>query len=102
MKKIASLALVLCLAACAGGSWSKDGTTPQAAAADLADCNSLAQTATERDANIDTDIMATRGHDWQATNVTRIQREDDAAQSQTVRDDVVSRCMIAKGYAPGS
>ncbi len=86
MKKIASLALVLCLAACAGGSWSKDGTTPQAAAADLADCNSLAQTATERDANID----------------TRIQREDDAAQSQTVRDDVVSRCMIAKGYAPGS
>lgn len=107
MKKMLSLALVLGplmfgLAACAGGAWTKDGTNPQVAAEDLADCNSLAQQATSRDSNIDADILATRGHDWRQTQVTSFQRDSDAAGSQAVTTDVVSRCMIAKGYAPGS
>lgn len=103
MKNIACLALMLGLAACAGGgAWTKEGKTPQAAAEDLADCNSLAQSATERDSKIDTDIMASRGHDWQQTRVTPIEKASDAAQTQNTQDDVVTRCMIAKGYAPGS
>jgi hypothetical protein len=102
MRKIACFALILLLPACAGGSWTKEGKTPQAAAEDLADCNSLAQSVSERDSKIDTDIMASRGHDWKETRVTPIEQASDAQQQEDVHGDVVSRCMIAKGYAPGS
>lgn len=104
MKKIVSLALILGLSSltgCGGAAWTKEGTTQQAAAEDLADCNSLAQSATQRDSNIDTDILASRGHDWQQTHVTGIERDADAAQTKDLSQDVVTRCMIAKGYVPG-
>lgn len=104
MKKITSIAMILGLsglAACASDAWTKEGVTPQAAAVDLADCNALAQSATQRDASIDTDIMATRGHDWQQTHVTQIERDANAAQTEDLSHDVISRCMIAKGYVPG-
>ena len=103
MGRFACLALALCLLGCAGGAqWSKDGASPEQAAADLADCRSAAQTALRRDSNIDTDILATRGRDWQNTGALSTMRSSYAAADRGQSQDIVSRCMIAKGYAPGA
>lgn len=103
MHRTAAIVLTLCLAACAAEpEWSRDGVSPAAAARDLAECRSLAQEAMRRDTDIDTDIMASRGGDWQRTGVLGAKRSSLAAYNQPQADDIVSRCMIGKGYAPGS
>jgi hypothetical protein len=97
-----SLALALCLVGCAGDAeWSKDGVSPEAAARELADCRSEAQEATQRDTNIDTDILASRGRDWQQTGVLGMKVASDNEQNRNLSGDMVQQCMIGKGFAPG-
>lgn len=103
MGRMTWLALALCLAGCAGSpQWSKDGASPEQAAADLADCRSAAQTALRRDSNIDTDILASRRRDWQISGALSTIRSSYAAAEHEHSQDIVTRCMIAKGYAPGA
>jgi hypothetical protein len=96
------LAAVLVSAGCSNNpEWSKEGVAPEAVARELADCKSVAREATARDTNIITDIMATRGHDWQNTgvmdtHVAAFQNEDTNRSG-----DIVDRCMIGKGFVPG-
>ncbi|HXP12441.1 MAG TPA: hypothetical protein VN795_02190 [Stellaceae bacterium] len=106
MKRIAPLALLLLapllIVACNGpGRWSKEGVTPAMAAADLADCNSFAQSASRTDANINQDILAARGKDWQDTGALATMHDTYQARSQDKSDTIVFRCMVGKGYAPG-
>lgn len=101
MKRFAGLVVALALLGCAGPTWTKDGATPQLVAQDLSDCNSLASVATQRDANINQDILAARSKDWQDTGALFTVQQTYAAQNQTQSSDIVSRCMMAKGYAPG-
>ena len=97
------LVLALGLGGCAGAAeWSKDGASPSVAAQDLADCHSDAQAANMKDTNIQTDIMATRQRDWQNTGALGTKQATFAAENQNQTHDYVWRCMIAKGYAPGS
>lgn len=103
MKWIIGLALVCSLAGCAGSAeWTKEGVSHQTAAQDLAECRSDAQAATRRDTNIETDILASRGRDWQNSGALDTKQATFAAETQGTEKDVITRCMIGKGYAPGA
>jgi hypothetical protein len=102
MDRMVALVAALCLAGCAGApQWSKQGVAPQAAAADYSDCRSQAQAATRRDADIQADIMASRGRDWSQTQTLNTRQALYATERRPQTDDLVKSCMIAKGYAPG-
>ncbi|HKT17282.1 MAG TPA: hypothetical protein VJR47_04515 [Stellaceae bacterium] len=101
MKRNLMLAGALALVACSTQpEWTKEGTSPQVADRELADCKSLAREATARDTNIMTDIMASRGGDWQRTGVMETHVQNFAAGEVPRSDDIVKRCMIGKGFAP--
>ena len=101
MFKMLALAAALAVVGCAGSPpWTKQGVSPKVAASDYADCRFEGQEATRRDANIDADIMASRGRDWSQTQ-TLPARQALYGSSRRQADDIVKSCMIAKGYAPG-
>jgi hypothetical protein len=101
MRLTVGLALLWSLAACTvTGGWTRVGTDPQTAADDLADCNSLAQHEMQRDANIDTDIEASRSPDWSKFDTLPTRRAAFDNPTHDSERDISDRCMIAKGYAP--
>jgi hypothetical protein len=103
MKQAILLALAVVVTGCAGsGDWARSGTSPQQTAAELSDCQSQARAATERDTNIMTDIMATRGADWRRSDVMSTQVSLFAAENHNRTSDIINRCMIGKGFAPSS
>ncbi|HXQ51330.1 MAG TPA: hypothetical protein VN802_09580 [Stellaceae bacterium] len=96
-----TLAITLALGACAGGQrWSKAGVTADTAASDVADCRSLAYQATRRDSQIDSDILASRGHDWSNSGTLGVHQAVNSASTSERADEMVQSCMQAKGYAP--
>jgi len=97
MLRIGSLVLLLALAAC-GGQWSKPETTREKAAQDLSECRHVAEIANRRDSDIDTDILASRGPDWERLGVIQTKRAEFADSNRARSGDIVTRCMIAKGY----
>jgi len=102
MKRSLTLACALALLGCANQpEWSKDGVAPDMVAKELADCQSIAREATARDTNIMTDIMATRGHDWQNTGVMDRHIQTFQVEDRDRTGDIVNRCMISKGFVPG-
>lgn len=101
MKRFVGLVVALVLFGCAGPTWTKDGATPTLVAQDLSDCNSLASVATQRDSNINQDILAARSKDWQDTGALFTVQQTYAARDQTQSSTIISQCMISKGYAPG-
>jgi hypothetical protein len=103
MKRSLALACVIVLSACAGRSeWTKDGVAPEVVARELSDCQSVAREATARDTNIMTDIMATRGNDWQRTGVMDTHVQAFQLEDRDRSGDIVNRCMIGKGFVPGA
>lgn len=101
MKRSLTLACTLALLACASQpEWTKQGTSSEVTARELSDCKSIAREATERDTNIMTDIMASRGNDWQRTGVMSAHVQNFTAGEAEHSDDIVKRCMIGKGFAP--
>jgi len=94
-----ALAGLLALGACAGPRWQKPGAGEAQVSADFADCNSLAQEAVRRDSNIDTDILASRGQDWQNHGTIDMHRTEMASGTGKRSDDMLNACMTAKGYA---
>jgi hypothetical protein len=102
MTRILAFVGVLALLGCAGRpEWSKDGMSQQATARELSECQSIAREATQRDTNIMTDIMATRGGDWQRTGVMDTHVEAFSLEDRNRSGDIVNRCMIGKGFVPG-
>ena len=102
IERIAGLIVMIGLAACASTVWNKAGVSNEQAAADYAECNSLAQGANQRDSNIQADILASRGHDWSQSGTMSTHQATFAAESQQQSGDIIRSCMIAKGYAPGN
>jgi hypothetical protein len=103
VKQSILVALAVVLTGCAGGGdWARSGTSPQQTATELSDCQSQARAATERDTNIMSDIMATRGNDWRQTGVMSTQMSEFAAENHNRTSDIINRCMIGKGFAPTS
>ena len=102
MKQFIIVALAVVLAGCAGdGDWARSGTSSQQTAAELSDCQSQARAATQRDTNIMSDIMATRGNDWRQTGVMGTQTSLFAAENHDRTTDIIHRCMLGKGFVPG-
>jgi hypothetical protein len=91
--------LVLLLAACAGPQWTKPGVSDATAAADYSDCRAEANQADTRDADIQSDIMASRGHDWAQSGTLGAHQSGFAAENQARSGDVMASCMRLKGYA---
>ena len=93
-------------------SWTKQGVSSQQTATDLSACNGEGRTATERDANITTDILATRQNTWSNTAPGPIGTQNqyfsgsqDRFFENRDRDlsaSIVKQCMIGKGFVPGS
>lgn len=102
MKRVICLAAAVVVFGCSNTpEWSRQGESSQQTAAELADCQSQARDATQRDTNIMNDIMATRGNDWRQTGVMSTQMSLFSAENQHRTGDVVNRCMISKGFVPG-
>ena len=93
-------ALSVLLQACAGPTWHKEGTSKERVSSDLDECRSLARAAVRTDQNIDSDILASRGHDWDRSGTLTMRREQMSAQTRGRADDILDRCMKSKGYAP--
>lgn len=100
MRRIGGLALALMLAGCGGGTWHKAGVSPEAAAQDLSECRHMAEIANRRDSDIDQDILASRGHDWENLSIIGTRRAQYADSNERRTGDIVERCMIGKGYTP--
>jgi hypothetical protein len=99
---MSGLLLALALMGCTGsGGWTKEGTSPERTAADLSECRHTAEIAVRRDSNIDTDILATRGLDWQRVGAIQVKRDIYADSNQARSGDIVTQCMVAKGYSTG-
>ena len=87
-------------------------TAMLAIAAALSACNGEARAATQRDANITSDILATRPNNWSNTASGPIGTQNQyfsggqgqlfENQERDLSASIVNQCMIGKGYAPGS
>ena len=58
----------------------------------------MAQQAVRRDSDIDADILASRGQDWQNSGTLSTHKATIAADTGRRSDDVLSACMASKGY----
>jgi hypothetical protein len=103
MRSIYCLCALLALAACSGaGDWRKPGVSSDKAGRDYSECRHRAEMAQRRDSNIDTDILASRGQDWERMGVLQTKRNDYADANSARSGDIVERCMIDKGYTTGN
>jgi hypothetical protein len=94
-----ALPLLFLLAACATeGRWVKEGASDKVVASDLAQCRGEASRAVDRDAAIDQDIMASRAQDLQRSGMTTLRRDTLRASNLGRHDEIVARCMAARGY----
>jgi hypothetical protein len=99
---IRAMAVLLALAACAGPQWSKPGVSAEVAAADYSDCLSQAQQANRRDNDIQSDILASRGRDWEQHGTMDAHAAAFAAEQQGRTGDVLGSCMRLHGYTNGN
>jgi hypothetical protein len=100
MRWIGGVALALVLTGC-GSTWNKAGVSREKAAQDYSECRHMAELANRRDSNIDTDILASRGQDWQRLGFLKAKRDSYADANQARTGDIVDRCMLSKGYTLG-
>ena len=100
-KLLPVLALAAALAACSSKpQWVRPGADPDTVSDDLDDCRALAKEATRQDTAIDQDILASRGADWQRSNILQAKKSTFAVQNEGHARDIIASCMSAKGYAP--
>jgi hypothetical protein len=94
------LGLALLLAGCAAtGGWSKTGADSAASAAQYEDCRAAAATAVKPSADIDQDILATRGNDVQRAGGVRAEAQNMQEHTRDRAAAIVAACMKAKGFA---
>jgi hypothetical protein len=101
MRLMGGLITLLLVAACAPPLWSRPDTNPEQAAQDLSECRRMAEQTQRRDVDIDTDILASRGLDWQRSGALPRKSYDFAQSGKERSDDIVERCMTGKGYSAG-
>lgn len=91
--------------------WNRQGASSEETAAALSACNGEARAATARDANITTDILATRPNNWSNTGPGPIGTQSQyfsggqslfENQERDLSASVINQCMIGKGFVPGS
>jgi hypothetical protein len=100
------VALGLALAGCTAVAalsehWSKRGATQEAADKNLRECAEQADLAVRTQVNIDTDIAASREIDWRADGTYDVNVQIQRDQTNALRDRLIGRCMIMRGYLIG-
>jgi hypothetical protein len=100
MPRFVAVCLLLILAACSNDAarWTKAGVDEDRISADLEGCRSEARAATRRDAQIDADILASRGNDWQRAGTLGMQQDQMSANRRGNANSIIARCMAEKGY----
>jgi hypothetical protein len=93
--------LALALAGCAGPDWEKPGASAEERKAALAECGAQARVATDRDTRINQDIASSFHNDWQRTGVSDTRRNLLQDRTRAFGEDIVARCMEAKGWLRG-
>jgi len=93
------LVITLLLAGCATSpSWIKPGADVGEAAVAIQSCRALAASAVETQADIDQDILATRGGDLQRAGAYRVAAQNMQNQTRDRAAAIVNSCMQAKGF----
>jgi hypothetical protein len=78
--------------------WIKPGAQPGEAASAYRDCASIAQQATQKDADIDQDIAAARGSDLQHSQIVQMRASQQRGVTTGDADSILASCMQQKGF----
>lgn len=81
-------------------SWTKPGTTPEQAEADLDSCKQIAWAQEDTDAKIDQDTAATANDNGQGAVDTELSQNMTSQRSGKRFSEIVDDCMRQLGYAP--
>jgi hypothetical protein len=79
--------------------WIKPGAEPGETASAYSDCASVAQQATQKDADIDQDIAASRGADLQHSEIVQMRASQQHGVTTGDADSILASCMQQKGFA---
>jgi hypothetical protein len=94
------LGIAVLLAGCATApSWIKPGADVGETASAYQSCRAIAAAAVETEADIDQDILATRGSDLQRAGSYRVAAQDMQDHTKDRAARILSSCMAAKGFA---
>jgi hypothetical protein len=92
---------VLALAGCAGaGGWTKPGADASATASVYQDCRELADSTVRPELDINQDILASRGSDWQRAPIGRVEAESMREGTRGRAAAILDSCMKSKGFEP--
>jgi len=104
MRFAVSTAMAALLAGCSlfssTTSWTKPGTTPEQAEADLDTCKQIAWAEEDTDAKIDQDTSATMDDSSQGAVDTELSQNMSSQRAGKRFGDIVDDCMRQLGYAP--
>ncbi len=104
MRILTALAMAALLAGCSlfssTTSWTKPGTTPEQAKADLDTCKQIAWAEEDTDAKIDQDTSATVNDNGQGAVDNELSRNMSSQRAGKRFGGIVDDCMRQLGYAP--
>ncbi|HET6160605.1 MAG TPA: hypothetical protein VFE34_19830 [Dongiaceae bacterium] len=104
MRFVISIAVAALLGGCSlfssTTSWSKPGTTPEQAEADLDTCKQIAWSEQDTDAKIDQDTSATMNGNGQGAVDDELSQNMSSQRSGKRFGGIVDDCMRQMGYAP--
>ena len=78
--------------------WVKMGADDQTIARELRDCNAQANAALANEQGINADINATLGRNWQLGGTQGVETQALREQATGYADQVLTNCMLAKGF----
>ena len=106
MRYIIALSLAALLVGCSWfsttTSWTKPGTTPEQAEADLDTCKEIAWAQEDTDAKIDQDTAATMDDSAQGAVDTELSQNMSSQRSGKRFGQIVDDCMRQLGYTPAN
>jgi hypothetical protein len=102
MRLVGVVIVLVVLAGCANEAsrWVKPGTSMATTSTEYDRCEREAHDSSRRIDEINADILATRGNDWQRTGTLSSQQADMAASSRGQGQRALAACMSAKGFSP--
>lgn len=104
MRTVMALSLAALLAGCSlfstTTSWTKHGTTPEQAEADLDTCKEIAWAQEDTDAKIDQDTSASMNDDAYGAVDTELSQNMSNQRSGKRFGSIVDDCMRSLGYGP--
>jgi hypothetical protein len=78
--------------------WVKPGAEPGETSSAYRDCAAIAQQATQKDADIDQDIAATRDSDLQHSQIVQMRASQEQDVTAGDSDSILASCMRQKGF----